>query len=407
MDVIEKAKRILNDDVCDHCLGRQYAQLGTGYTNAERGRIVRAMIEKNVPAGEIDQDEPRKFVFDKRLLKSSKKSTTKETGKCSVCGNFFDDMDKWVVKIKKAAKGLDYETFLVGTIMSDDLIEREESLWEKVGIDYCEPIKSEINREVGKLVERATKKKFDKNPDIMFLLDVTNESIRMQIKSIMFYGEYQKLIRGIPQTRWPSGKYKTSIEQIMAKPFLAAAKGTGTRFHGAGREDIDARCLGWRPFVLEIRNPKKRLTLKEVKSLMIKVPKNKIRVKNVHLSTNEEVAKLKSLKLEKTYSCLVVCKKEITKDDLKKLNALVGEIEQHTPMRVLHRRADLLRKRNILSLKTEYVNKKTFRLTIRTDAGTYVKEFVSGDNGRTRPSISDVLGMECTCTKLDVIKIHF
>ncbi|MDP6641711.1 MAG: hypothetical protein QF381_04675, partial [Nitrososphaerales archaeon] len=43
---------------------------------------------------------------------------------------------------------------------------------------------------------------------------------------------------GIPQTRWPSGKYKTSVEQIAAKPYLTKTKGTGTKFHGAGREDI-------------------------------------------------------------------------------------------------------------------------------------------------------------------------
>ena len=34
--------------------------------------------------------------------------------------------------------------------------------------------------------------------------------------------------------------------------------GSGHSIHASGREDIDARCLGWRPFVLEIKNPKKR-----------------------------------------------------------------------------------------------------------------------------------------------------
>lgn len=40
---------------------------------------------------------------------------------------------------------------------------------------------------------------------------------------------------------------------------------------------------------------------------------------------------------------------------------------------------------------------------IRTDAGTYVKELISGDDGRTEPSFAALLGQQCFCAELDVL----
>jgi tRNA pseudouridine synthase 10 len=42
---------------------------------------------------------------------------------------------------------------------------------------------------------------------------------------------------------------------------------------------------------------------------------------------------------------------------------------------------------------------------VRTESGTYVKEFVHGDSGRTVPSLAGKLGIACTVEWLDVIRI--
>ena len=34
-----------------------------------------------------------------------------------------------------------------------------------------------------------------------------------------------------------------------------------------------------------------------------------------------------------------------------------------------------------------------------------MKEWVTGDDGRTRPSLSDLLGVSCHCERLDVLEI--
>lgn len=44
---------------------------------------------------------------------------------------------------------------------------------------------------------------------------------------------------------------------------------------------------------------------------------------------------------------------------------------------------------------------------MKTQSGTYVKEFVSGDGGRTRPNFSERLGIPCKVDLLDVQDVDF
>lgn len=46
-----------------------------------------------------------------------------------------------------------------------------------------------------------------------------------------------------------------------------------------------------------------------------------------------------------------------------------------------------------------------FDLALTTSAGTYVKEFVHGDLGRTRPSVRDILGCAADIVQLDVVDV--
>lgn len=42
----------------------------------------------------------------------------------------------------------------------------------------------------------------------------------------------------------------------------------------------------------------------------------------------------------------------------------------------------------------------------QTSAGTYIKEFVHGDFGRTQPNVGSLLGCTATITQLDVMDVH-
>jgi tRNA pseudouridine synthase 10 len=72
---------------------------------------------------------------------------------------------------------------------------------------------------------------------------------------------------------------------------------------------------------------------------------------------------------------------------------------------VAHRRADLERAKSIISARVEELTDDGMRLWLRTQSGTYVKEFVHGDGGRTRPNLSDLLGIPCEVLSLDVVEI--
>src|SRR3989338_4543026 len=354
--LLEKAMKILQHPVCDNCLGRQFGQLLSGFDNKERGSMLRA-----VAAMSLDRQDADIKGIDFSNFHGHKfhnlESAVPQKRRCEVCNDTFESLGKWVAKIKKAAQKYEFSTFLMGTKLSFELIEKEEALWERVGIDFCEPLKAELNREIGKLVEKAAGVKFSgKSPDANIIMDFDSGKVTMEINPIFIYGEYQKLARGIPQTKWPSGKYKTSVEQIIAKPFMAATAGTAHKLHGMGREDIDARCLGWRPFVLEILSPRKRTM--DIRKLVKKIDK-KVKVRNMRLSSIAEVRQIKEFRAEKTYSALVICEKPLARKDLKKLSQL-KVITQKPPERVLHRRADRYRKRGVRSIKAKYISSKKF-----------------------------------------------
>jgi tRNA pseudouridine synthase 10 len=80
-------------------------------------------------------------------------------------------------------------------------------------------------------------------------------------------------------------------------------------------------------------------------------------------------------------------------------------IKQQTPLRVVHRRADLIREKYIYKLKVKKVSLKRALMEIHCQGGLYVKELVSGDEGRTVPNISESLGNRAKTLKLDVLKV--
>ncbi len=420
MKLEERIVEVLKQSICDNCLGRTLGNLLSGLTNEQRGKIIRTYIAFVLDSGEkLTVYMPNFYGFKFRNLKIE----IEKPVKCEICQNFFlEKIDEVVKTAANKLKGVEFSDFVVGSIPSNEMRNAEEKLWEKIGIDYVEPVKSEINREVGKRIEKLTGKKFNlKDSDAVILIDLKKNETRIQLRSLYISGGYQKLVRGIPQTRWMctncNGKgcveckgegklYKTSVQEIIGKPLLKVADGKDHALHGAGREDIDARCLDYRPFVLEIVKPKKRkFDLRKIEKLINK--SGKVKVNDLKFSDKEYVRKIKSDRRDKTYSAEVEFEKIVEKKLLPKVKSLKGAIiSQQTPTRVKHRRADLLRKRGVKSISYKILGRKKIRFVIRGEAGLYVKELVSGDEGRTRPNIAELLNNKVKRIVLDVVKIH-
>lgn len=405
MNLIEARDLILSrKKVCDHCLGRQFRNRYKNRLNQDIGAAARA--------AKTDAD------FDKTGRKPKLLKT------CVFCGGIFAEMEKYSKMLKIEAKKHDFNTFLMGGKIDRKLIDSEEKLWEDIGTEFCEPLKRELNRTFGILVSEWTGKEAEfANPDVNFIIDFRKGRVETKLNSLYIYGKYKKLVRGIPQTKWPcrecggrgckkcgntGRQYKETVEELVAEKAIKEAGAKGSKFHGEGREDIDARMLGGgRPFVLELVGPQKRsLDLKKLERDINKFAKGKVEISGLRHSDMKEVQLLKQSTHEKTYAVLVECK-NVKQEDLKKLEEYfhARTISQKTPTRVLHRRADKVRKRKILSAKCKLLKDK-FRAETVTEAGAYVKELVSGDGGRTEPSFASVIKKPCKVLELDVIGIE-
>lgn len=406
--------------ICDVCLGRLCGNLLTGMTNEQRGKIIRSFIAFLVDSGEKIEIDLSNF---HGIKFRNVKIETKKPEKCKICENFFQEkIDEIAKKISEKVKKIEFETFLIGSKVPDKIMKNEERIWEIIGIEFVESIKSEINRELGKRVKKLTGKKFSsKNPDLTILTDLETETIKTQIRSLYVFGKYQKLVRGIPQTKWVCSRcrgkgceycegegklYPTSVQEIIEKPLLKAAKAKKSKFSGAGREDIDARCLDYRPFVIELIKPiKRKIDLKKIEKQINK--SKKVKVKGLKFVTKDLIRKIKTERIDKTYLVEIEFTNPIEKNKLKGLKVLTKEpILQKTPLRVIHRRVDKFRRRNVKKISWKVLSKKKLQLKIRAESGLYIKELVTGDEGRTKPNIAEILENKPKKIQLDVIKIH-
>lgn len=397
--VLTQATQILQKyHLCDACLGRLFKKDLELGTNEEKGQRLRKEIHhpKKTPVAE-----------------------------CFLCEGLLSEIDHFADLITDALKEYDYDTFLVGSKIDEDLQKREQQIWDEFCFTDAEPIKMEINREIGKILEPRLGKTVDiPNPDIMAVIDTTFDVVQLQISSLFIYGRYKKLKRGIPQTKWPcqicrgsgckrcdyTGKlYPTSVEELVAKKALAFTKGTDQSFHGSGREDIDALMLGTgRPFILEIKNPKIRtVDLQRLEHETNQQTRDQIEVSLLRFSDRDEIVRIKAAEFRKTYRVTVEADQLLNKEKLIKVaQALRGKlIQQMTPTRVAHRRANKVRERTIYRCTVESVEGTRATFTLETESGTYVKEFVSGDENKTRPNLSELIGIPCIVKELDVIDV--
>lgn len=440
-DIFEIAEKIIAEGpICDHCLGRQFAKLSTGLGNDERGKAVKLALA-------MDADRRFKDGGDQTLLENiapssihAQKTMCKEglaesgdsepaAAKCWVCLDIFKNLDFWADMAVEKLQGIEYETFLAGTKLSGLLSENEEILWEQCGTAYAEQLKSELNREIGKIISRKTGKEVAfSNPDIMITFDIAAKEVKLDIRSLYIYGRYQKKVRGIPQTKWPcrdcrgrgcekcggTGKqYPESVGELAGYPLWKASESEDVVFHGAGREDIDALMLGTgRPFVLEAKAPlKRKLDLEALEKEINAYADGKVEVSRLSFCGRSMVEKLKTEKAQKTYRLKIRFESPVTAEGLRKvLKELEGqEIQQNTPNRVMHRRADLCRNRTVHTADLERTETQgTFNVAwvkILCDGGLYVKELTSSDEGRTVPSIAGLLGVGAKVEELDVIHV--
>ncbi len=439
MDVLAESLQLLQKyPLCDHCLGRQFALLGYGLENNRRGEAFKLSLTMQASALASEKKaEGTKMLkvlatngfsqLAQGTLKHLKKRMPKTEPKtCFLCDGRFQQIEAFVDKILEKTQHYEYATFLMGVELPVSVAEREDEFKAAFNVGYSESLKHEFGRVLGKRVEAQAGKVVEfRKPDIMIIVNPFTDKIKLQVNPLFVAGRYRKLVRDIPQSRWLCSScrgrgcpkcsgtglmYPTSVEVLVSKPVLEAAQGEETAFHASGREDIDARMLGTgRPFVVEVTKPKKRsLNLKALEEEINAAAKDKVEISKLRFTTRDNVRKLKKAEnAQKEYRALIVFENEISDADMRiveeNLNSIL--IKQQTPQRVMHRRADLVRERYIYKLKVKKISAKEALMEVRTQGGLYVKELVSGDEGRTVPSVAELLKNPAKIIKLDVLKV--
>uniref|UniRef100_A0AAQ4R8I7 tRNA pseudouridine(55) synthase n=1 Tax=Gasterosteus aculeatus aculeatus TaxID=481459 RepID=A0AAQ4R8I7_GASAC len=230
--------------------------------------------------------------------------------------------------------------------------------------------------------------------------------------SVFIAGRYNKFCRSLPQTPWlidGERRMESSVEELIAAPVLSSFRAAGFNFSSSGREDVDVRTLGnGRPFAMELLNPhRSKLSREEMKQLQetINESSDKIRVRDLQIVSREAMGRMKEGEEAKTksYTALVWTQKAIQSQDIAFIDGIKDlTLDQKTPLRVLHRRALAVRQRVVHRMNTRYLDPHHFHLELKTQAGTYIKEFVHGDFGRTKPNMSALLKMDTDILELDV-----
>ena len=437
MGILEKAQKMLEKyPLCNPCLGRQFALLGYGLDDKKRGEAIKILLtmeaNKQALRGEKAGFSLLKTLatngsFDmatKVLWKLKRKAGKKR--RCYLCEGKFEQIQRLVSSSIETLADYEYTTFLVGIKLPTKVEEREDEFKAEFDVKHGEGMRNGFSRGIGKKISEITQKTADyKTPDIVVIINPFTEKLTLQVNPLYIAGRYKKLARGIPQSRWLCPKcrgkgcaecnwtgkmYPESVEEIISGPTLEKTSGEEAAFHAAGREDIDARMLGrGRPFVVEVKKPKRRfIDLQDLAKSINAQAKDKVKVLNLRFANKDTVRRLKKKEgAAKVYKAVVEFDREVSDGELEILEKTLTNtmIRQETPLRVLHRRADRVRERYIYEAKVKRMKPNQMEMRIRCQGGLYIKELITGDEGRTDPNVAEIIGAKAEAVRLDVLNI--
>ena len=180
-EILAKASSLIeltNGNICNHCLGRKFSDVVEGNGNVERGEKIRKALE--LP--EYDEDT-----------------------KCDICSDIFKEIDSSLLDLvceKIDFLEVEFDTFVVGCKLPKEIVEKDALISEKLGLDV-EILKREVNREMGKILEKNLPQEVDFDKEDVIIMadfrkmlkeDVENPvQVRIQINPIFIEGRYNAM----------------------------------------------------------------------------------------------------------------------------------------------------------------------------------------------------------------------
>lgn len=264
--------------LCDSCLGRQFAMLGYKLTNRERGRSIKIVLLMEAEASE-DIDTIRILSSMGMLPEAS--ATLQRRGVnppepqiCFICGGASERLQDIASKIVEATSSYEFNSFVLGIIVPGWVSEREDTVRSISSSAYCESLKSEFSRELGKLISSTLRVKFEPNkPDMSIVVDPFSISIDISPTPIYLAGRFRKLKPGLPirsrlcrvcmgrgcDSCRGLGVREASVEYMFRRVSVELYGCESVKLYVPLDDGRDRIVLGLgRRFVLEIRKPRRR-----------------------------------------------------------------------------------------------------------------------------------------------------
>jgi tRNA pseudouridine synthase 10 len=321
----------------------------------------------------------------------------------------------------RACEGFEFRSFLCGTRPPPGLPAADADAFRRAA-----------NRALGIALEaewRGARAVDFTRPEAHLTARFPEGIVELAVAPLSVFGRYRKHSRALAQTpfhcpecRGRGGRGRCakcggtgrlvpgSVSEFLVPLLVEAAGAEDGIFQGCGREDADVRMLGrGRPFVVSLRGPRRRsLDLEAVRARADAGAAGAADFPVLFAVSPEEAGRVPGTHPPKRYRARVRVEGGATEADAARLaEALRGTVlAQRTPQRVARRRADLVRERRVLDAAAWALDGGALELEVRTEGGTYVKEMISGDEGRTAPSAASILGRPCVCVELDVLDVE-
>jgi tRNA pseudouridine synthase 10 len=338
-------------------------------------------------------------------------------GDCHVCGGMAMETERMVGEAAALLRKEDASGFSISTLIPKEWLVHEEDVWD---VRTGRSIKDFLNRRISRGLQEATGLPYENEGDCKAVFDFSTKKVSIERNDLFIFGRYKKLAAGLSQSRWlcsrcngrgcdacgGKGKNYESVEERIGEPLKKAAGADGYVLHASGREDVDATNTAGRPFVLMLTTPGKRSPGLDSAAAEIAAG-GEVAVTDLRIVGRPFVEVVTESHFDKTYEAHVEFGRPLMAEDLAKIRGLEGKtLAQQTPQRVVHRRADLVRHRKVKHIELMDTAGSRVVLRITAEAGTYIKELISGDDGRTEPSIAGLLKTNAKCTKLVVEDIE-
>jgi len=396
-DPVEQAEKLLADvPLCDRCLGRLFAMLGRGLSNAERGRALKLAVLMRLHARirEGDKEALERFraiapnigqpasrlyeeLFGSRL----------EVRQCYLCDGVLDAfIEEAARKAFEVLKEYNVRRFLIGVRVAPKYINGEEELKAKYQLKYGESLKSELKREIGKLIQAryGLEPEFSR-PEGVATIEFPEGLVEVSIRRLGVSATYRRW------DRWsPIRPYE---EHPLVQGLVKAFEGSSASIYGLVRDEIGVRVLGLGvPLVVEVSKPKTRGALS--RGDRVQVIGSELEVNDLDVEPPGQESLSRRVRL---YRCVIMSESPLSEAALSLASSSL------TGKQVSQRVGPHEATASVRGVSCRLVADHVAECLVAADERLYVRELVTGEG--TSPSLAEALGSRLDCLEFDLLGV--